>query len=245
MDTLIFLAAAVFVLAGTIKGTVGIGLPTAAVGILAQFIDPHLALALVVFPIMTGNAWQAYRAGGMLATLKRYWIFALVSMVALWLSTFVTAAISTDTLITVLGGVIVIFAVTSLAFTPPVIPDRFDRLAQIIAGVLAGIMGGFTAIWAPPMVIYFIARRVDKDEFVRASGLLIFLGSLPLCLGFWQSGLLTGPNALISLMMIVPTLLGFTFGEILRRRLNDNRFRTAVLLIFLAMGLNLIRKALF
>lgn len=234
-----------FVLAGTIKGTVGIGLPTAAVGILAQFIDPHVAISLVVFPIMVANAWQAYRSGNILATLKRYWPFAIISMVVLWLTTFMTAAISTDTLVTVLGGVIVLFAVTSLAFMPPMIPDRFDRAAQAVAGVLAGLMGGLTAIWAPPMVIYFIARRVDKDEFVRASGLLIFLGSLPLCIGYWQQGLLSGPNALISLAMIVPTIAGFSIGEILRRKLNDERFRTLVLLVFLVMGLNLIRKALF
>lgn len=239
------IAGLVFLLAGTIKGTVGIGLPTAAIGILAQFVEPQTAIPLVVFPIMVTNAWQVYRSGHPLVTLKTYWPFAVALMVFMWLTTFLAASISTTTMVTLLGISIVIFSVTSLAVTPPPIPERYDRLAQVVAGSLSGVLGGLTAIWVPPMVIYFLARRIDKDAFVRASGLLLFLGSLPLALGFWQSGLMTGPDALVSMAMIVPSLIGFSIGEVLRRRLSDKRFRTAVLLVFLLMGLNLIRRALF
>ena len=156
--------------------------------------------------------------------------------------TFVTAGIETGTLILCLGAVIVLFSATSLMAIPPPLPDRFDRLAQWVAGLLAGVLGGLTAIWSPPMVIYLLSRRVDKNDFVRVSDLLIFLGGIPLCLGFWQAGLLTGDLATLSLGMTAPTLVGFSIGEIIRRRLNADRFRRIVLIIFLLMGLNLIRK---
>lgn len=239
------MAACAFLLAGTIKGTVGIGLPTASIGILAQVIDPRIAIALVVFPIMVTNAWQVYRSGGIRTVLRRYWLFAICLMAVLWATTYVTAAVSTDTLILALGGVIIVFALTNLLFTPPEISDRFDRPAQVVFGTLAGILGGLTAIWAPPMVIYFISRRIGKDEFVSASGGLIFLGSLPLCAGYWHAGLLNGPYALMSLAMVVPALAGFSIGEQIRKRLADDRFRVVVLLIFLGMGLNLVRRAIF
>jgi len=45
--------------------------------------------------------------------------------------------------------------------------------------------------------------------------------------------------------MIAPTWLGFAVGEHLRNRLNTNQFRYVFLVIFLLMGLNLIRRALF
>lgn len=245
IDTeLIALAIVAYLLAGTVKGTVGIGLPTASIGILSQFTDPRLAISLVVFPILISNAWQVFREGEVAATLKAYWPFALALMLVLWGMTFVTAAIETRTLILCLGGVIVLFAATSLTAMPPPLPDRFDRAAQWIAGSLAGALGGLTAIWSPPMVIYLLSRRVDKTDFVRATGLLIFLGGIPLCIGFWQAGLLSGDLAVLSLGMTVPTLIGFSLGEVIRRRLNGERFRTAVLVIFLLMGLNLIRKAL-
>jgi hypothetical protein len=106
-------------------------------------------------------------------------------------------------------------------------------------------MGGLTAIWSPPMVIYLLSRRVEKAEFVRATGLLILLGSLPLCVGLWRAGLVTGPNALVSVAMVAPAMAGFTLGEVLRRRLDTGRFRIAVLALFLLMGLNLIRRSVF
>ena len=241
---LIALAVATYLLAGIIKGTVGIGLPTASIGILSQFTDPRQAISLVVFPILISNAWQAFRAGNVVATFKSYWQFAIALMVVLWAMTFVTASVDTRMLVLSLGGVIVLFAATSLMATPPPLPDHLDRPAQWIAGALAGAIGGLTAIWSPPMVIYLLSRRIDKDDFVRATGLLIFLGGIPLCIGFWQAGLLSGDLAVLSLGMTVPTLIGFSAGELIRRRLDGERFRIIVLVIFLLMGLNLIRKAL-
>ncbi|MEO1019735.1 MAG: sulfite exporter TauE/SafE family protein, partial [Pseudomonadota bacterium] len=137
-----------------------------------------------------------------------------------------------------------LFSLMSLLVMPPRLPDRYDKPVQLVAGALAGVFGGFTAIWSPPMVMYMLARRLDKDEFVRASGLLILLGSIPLTAGFWQQGLLTGSLAITSAVMIVPTLIGFSLGEIVRDRLPADRFRSIVLLIFLLMGLNLVRRAL-
>lgn len=223
----------------------GIGLPTTSVAALSQIIDPRIAIVLVVFPIMMANAWQVYREGKIYETFLRYRLFAIILMLCLWVTTFFTARISPSVLILMIGITVVIFAVTSLTFTMPKIPDRFDTLGQSISGFVAGVLGGLTSIWSPPLVIYFMARRLDKDEFVRASGLLIFLGSLPLGFGFWQAGMFTADYAQLSLLMLVPTFIGFSIGEYFRRRLNTERFRQIVLLIFLFMGLNLIRRALF
>ena len=194
---------------------------------------------------MVSNAWQVFRSGETLRALKDYRIFAVTLVLVLWPTTALTAAVSQTTLLIILSAAIVGFAVINLVFTPPRLPDRLDRPAQALGGILGGLLGAFTAIWAPPVAAYLIARRVDKDEFVRATGLLFLLGSLPLCIGFWQQGLLTGDLAVTSAAMILPTLAGFALGEAIRRRLPAERFRTVVLLIFLAMGLNLLRRALW
>lgn len=51
MDEILIYALLAFLLAGTIKGIVGIGLPTTSIGILSQVTDPRLAITLAVFPI--------------------------------------------------------------------------------------------------------------------------------------------------------------------------------------------------
>lgn len=245
MDSLIFIAAAVFVLAGTIKGIGGIGLPTASISLLSQFYDPYSAIALVIFPMMFSNIWQMHQSGDVVRIFKTFWPFGLMLMIFILIFSSLSAAIPVEMLMIILGGVIILFSLCSLLIHPPELPDRFDTLAQVIAGSLAGIMGGLTAIWSAPMVIYLVSRRVDKDDFVRATGLLITMGTLPLCFGYWANGLLTGSLAGISIMMIIPTIIGFSLGERIRRKIEPAIFQKVVLLLFLLMGLNLIRKALF
>ncbi len=244
-DQMTLLIALVFVVAGTVKGTIGIGLPTVSVGIMSQFLAPHMAIALVILPMVITNIWQVYRAGQWLVTARRYWLLVGMLVMTIWVTTFFTANASPQFLLAVIGVAIVIFATTSLARPLPAIPDRLDRPAQAITGLTAGVLGGLTSIWSPPMVSYLLARRVERDDFVRAAGLFIFLGSLPLALGFWQTGLLDGPVARLSAWMILPTLVGFTLGEAIRRRMEPERFRRVVLWIFLFMGLNLLRRAFF
>ncbi|MCF2872650.1 sulfite exporter TauE/SafE family protein [Octadecabacter sp. G9-8] len=241
----VVLICVVFLIAGAIKGTVGIGLPTVSVALMSQFIGPHDAVALVVFPLLISNLWQVFRSGAGLETLHKYGYLIAVLMVTLWLTTFVTVGISPDTLLTTIGVAIVIFAASSLVRMPPELPDRFDKPAQIIAGFSAGVIGGLTSIWSPPIVTYLIAKRTDNDEFVRAVGLFILLGGIPLAIGFWQTGLLNGETAPISALMIVPTLLGFSIGEVVRKRMGSGMFRTVLLWMFLLMGLNLLRQAFF
>jgi len=95
------------------------------------------------------------------------------------------------------------------------------------------------------MAIYLTARQVDKDDFVRASGLLIFLGSLPLVWGYARTEHLTLPLLGVSALMVVPTLAGFALDERLRNAMDQQRFRTVFLWVFLVLGLNLIRRAIF
>jgi uncharacterized membrane protein YfcA len=239
----LILTIAIFLLSGVIKGTVCLGLPMAAVGLLASLVDPRLAISLVVFPIMVTNFWQMVRGGNILQNARRYGLFAVVVMVSMALVTIVAGRVSAETLTGVIGAVIIMFSLTSLLASVPYLPDRYDKLGQTVAALACGIIGGLTAIWSPPMAIYFLARRLDKDEFVAASGFLIFLSSLPLALGYWKAGLLTGPLALTSIAMCVPAIVGFTVGEQIRSRLSGDRFRTLVLVLFLFLGINLIRRA--
>ena len=241
---LIAIAAGVFLLAGMIKGLIGIGLPTASVGMLSQIVDPRVAIALIVFPSLLSNAWQMWRMGDIVGALRRYWLFLimLTSMILL-VTTTVTSAVPTQAIMLVLGCVIIFFSLSSLAWSPPRIPARFDKAGQFVFGTASGILGGLTAIWAPPMVTYLMGRRTEKDEFVRATGVIIFIGTLPLITGFWVNGMLSGPLALISVGLTIPAIAGFQLGELARRRLDADRFRNVVLIIFLIMGLNLLRRA--
>ncbi|MDU8944025.1 sulfite exporter TauE/SafE family protein [Ovoidimarina sediminis] len=245
LGTLLLLSTGAFLIAGTVKGAVGIGLPTTAIGLMTLAIDPRTAIALILVPMIVSNAWQVYRSGEILTAARRYLPFAAALMAGVWVTVSLTANAPDRVLFGVLGVAILIFVAVNATRFAPRIPDAFDRPAQIGFGIVAGVMGGLTSVWAPPMAVYLAARRVPKDEFVRASGLLIFLGSLPLAFGYLREGFVTTPLLLLSLGLLVPTILGFTLGEALRTRLSEEAFRRVLLGVFFLMGLNLVRRAVF
>ncbi|MEG0202205.1 MAG: sulfite exporter TauE/SafE family protein, partial [Comamonas sp.] len=61
-------AVAVFALAGLVKGVVGLGLPTVSMALLALFMPPAQAAALLLLPSLVSNVMQM-RPTGMLRPL--------------------------------------------------------------------------------------------------------------------------------------------------------------------------------
>ena len=57
-DATFFFIAAVFALAGFIKGVVGLGRPTIAMGLLALVMPPVEAAAILILPSLVTNVWQ-------------------------------------------------------------------------------------------------------------------------------------------------------------------------------------------
>lgn len=247
MDTvsIILIAGSAFLVGGTIKGLVGIGLPTAAITLMTLSLDPRTAITLILCPMVVANLWQVFRGGHIRRTAKRYGPFATVLFIGVLLTALGTQNASDRLLLAVLGGAVIFFVAVSWRNMLPPIPEAYDTRAQLGFGLVAGVIGGIASAWAPPMVMYLTAKRVDKDEFVRATGFLITAGSLPLIIAYIYLGFMTGPLATMSAAMMAPTLIGFSLGEILRRRLSAEGFKAAVLLTFLILGLNMLRRAIW
>ena len=223
----------------------GIGLPTAAIAFMTLFLDPRTAIALVLFPMVGSNIWQLIRGGHMWRSAKRYWLFAIILLIGVGATAFGTKDASDRVLLMALGIVVLVFVAVSWRNLIPALPEAYDKHAQVGFGLLSGIIGGMTAAWGPPMAMYLTTKRVDKDEFVRATGFMIIVGSLPLIYAYIQLGFMTGPLATISVSMLFPTLIGFSLGEVLRARLSAEAFRNALLLVFVVLGLNMIRRAIW
>ena len=232
-----------FLVAGTVKGAAGIGLPTMAMGLSTLMIDPRAAVALILVPMITSNAWQVYRSGDILRACRTYLPFAIALMSFVLITVLITSTASDTLLLATLGVAMLIFVTVSVTKWAPRIPSERDNAAQFVAGAIAGIMGGLTSVWAPPLAVYLAARRTTKDEFVRACGLLIFLGSLPLAYGYLRLGNLTSGLFWTSTALLVPTFAGFALGEHIRGFMSETTFRRMLLVLFTLMGLNLIRRA--
>lgn len=64
---------ATFLLAGLVKGVVGLGLPTISVGLLGLVMPPMQAAALLLVPSMVTNIWQLADGRSPWPMLRRLW----------------------------------------------------------------------------------------------------------------------------------------------------------------------------
>jgi uncharacterized protein len=64
---------AVLLVAGLVKGLVGLGLPTITIALTSLVLPLPEAMALVAFPTIFSNIWQASVGGRFRAILRRQW----------------------------------------------------------------------------------------------------------------------------------------------------------------------------
>lgn len=63
----------VFLLAGMVKGLLGLGRPTAAMGLLGLVMEPVQAAALLLVPSLVTNVWQLLTGPRFGVLLQRFW----------------------------------------------------------------------------------------------------------------------------------------------------------------------------
>ena len=65
--------AATFLLAGTVKGVIGLGLPIVGIGLLSLVMTPAEASALLLVPSLVTNLWQLLTGPAFAALVRRLW----------------------------------------------------------------------------------------------------------------------------------------------------------------------------
>ena len=84
LDPIWIFIAAVFVLAGFVKGVIGLGLPTVSMGLLAIVMPPAQAAAILMAPSLVTNFWQAVTGGHLRPVMLRLWSMMLGVCIGTW-----------------------------------------------------------------------------------------------------------------------------------------------------------------
>ena len=232
-----------FLLAGTVKGFLGLGLPAVLIATLTLFIPPVEALSLIVVPMLATNVFQYLRSRDRLATARRYWLFALLMLATITVVAVNLPSYPKEFLLASIGFAMALFALTSLSGLSLSVSGNPGW--QVLGGLAAGALGGVSGVWAPPVVIYLMGRNIGKEEFIGAVGFLFMAGSVGLVAVLGGIDVVTLQVAGRSVATLAVALVGFRIGERLRDRIDGAFFRKCVLVAFLVMGARLMLVGLF
>lgn len=241
----LLIALAVTFFAGMVKGMVGFAMPMIMISGLSTFIPPELALAALILPTLVSNGMQALRHGipAAISSILKFRLFLVVGCVMLVISAQLVRVMPQHLLFIGIGAPIVLFVVSQLAGWRPRTRGR-SKPVEIMVGAFAGFIGGLSGVWGPPTVAYLTAIDTPKDEHLRVQGVIYGLGAVALLFAHMQSGVMRAQTVPLSLVMIVPAMLGMMLGFKLHDRIDQVTFRRATLVVLLVAGLNLLRKGI-
>lgn len=237
-------ALGVTLVAGFVKGAIGFAMPLIMISGLSLFLDPLVAIAGIILPIVLSNFLQAMRFGGReaLAAIREYWRYILIVCLAIVVVAQFVAAVPTQVFYLILGVPVVVLSLIQLMGVRFRIAPEWRRSAEWGVGLLAGMLGGMTGTWGPPTVLYLIALETPKAKQMLVQGVVYGLGSVSLLVGHLQSGILNLTTAPFSAALLVPAFLGMQLGFRASDQLNPEVFRKATLVVLLIAGANLVRR---
>lgn len=241
-----WVAVAVTLVAGFVKGAVGFAMPMIMIGAFSSFLPPDLALAGLILPTLVTNLSQSLRQGlgPALATTAKFWRFLLAMAVFIVVSAQFVRVLPQPAMLLLLGVPITAYAMLNLSGRNLTLHLRHQRGAEWGLGVLGGLYGGVSGVWGPPLLVYLLSTGVPKLETVRALGVAFLLGAVTLLGAHIQTGLANPASLGFSAALVIPAQIGMSLGYALQDRLDQNRFRWWTQAVLIVMGLNLIRRAL-
>jgi hypothetical protein len=244
VDHLLIFIAFAFLLAGFVKGTLGLGLPTVAMGLLAVTMPPGQAIAIVIVPAIVTNIWQTFVGPYLRDILKRLWPLMIGTVVGIWLNAGLLTGPYAPYGTVVLGVLLVIYAIVGLSKFSFKVARRDEKWIGGIVGVVTGLISAATGVQVIPSMPFMQAIGLERDELVQALGVFFTTATVALAFNLTAAGLLTGATALPGAVAMVASFVGMFIGQSVRSRMQPEVFRRWFLISMILLGFYLAGSAL-
>ncbi|HTE35700.1 MAG TPA: sulfite exporter TauE/SafE family protein [Reyranella sp.] len=233
----ILLALAVFLIAGVVKGLVGMGLPTITIALTSLVLPLSDTIALIALPTIFTNLWQAAVGGKFRVILRRQWPLIVPLAVVLYLTMWTIGRKAPDWAFLVLAIVLVVYSALGLFRIRLQIHADLEKPLAPVIGVISGFVAGLVGVPVIPLMPYLQGLDIKPNELVQTLGVVLCATSVALTVSLLRFGLLDGPHAIVSAIAVAPAIAGMWIGTRVRLRLSVEQFRLAVLWALLLTGL--------
>ena len=233
-----------FLLAGMVKGVIGLGLPTVAVGLLGLVMSPLEAASLLIVPSLVTNVWQLAVGPNFWGITRRLWPMLLAIWAGTWTGARVLGGVTTGYATTALGAALLLYGLVGLARVRLEIPARTQSWLSPLIGAATGLTTAATGVFVIPAVPYLQALNIEKEELVQALGLTFTASTLALAASLWEQQAFRPTVVESSFLALVPALTGMVVGQWIRKWVSPATFRTCFFLGLVALGVHLIVRSI-
>ena len=227
----------VFLLAGLVKGMIGLGLPAVSMGLLTMMISPFQAASLLIVPSMVTNIWQLFAEGQVLRVLQRFWSLLLGIIIGSIWSIFPRLGQTDFNSEALLGGMLLLYGLYGLAANQTPNLSRYATVLSPLMGYLGGALTVATGVVVIPVVPYLQSLHLQRDDLVQSLGMAFTVSTACLAIFLQQNPVDRLPiDYAWSVMALVPALLGMWLGTRIRYRIAEQKFRKVFFLGLMMLG---------
>ncbi|HEV7263444.1 MAG TPA: sulfite exporter TauE/SafE family protein [Falsiroseomonas sp.] len=230
------LPALVFLLAGTVKGVVGLGLPTVAIGLLALAMPPAEAATLLLLPGIVTNVAQS-TGPHLRRLLERFWPMFLAIIPGTLVGGYVIAQGAAA--LPVLGAALLAYAAWGLATPSFRLSPPTERATAVPAGLACGLLTGATGVSVIPAGPWLAALGLAREELVQALGITFLISTIALAAALVWHGAASPALAAGSALSVIPALAGQRLGAQLRHHIPPLLFRRLFFAALIVLGAQL------
>ena len=233
------------IVAGLLKGTIGVGMPVVALPLLSLFIDIKSAAMLLSMPLIFSNLPQALEGGKTGRCLMQLMPVILGTIPGLLLGVRVLLALDASVAKIVAGLVLMGVGGVTLLAPKLQLQSRLVLPIGITFGFFGGILGGIAAMAGPLVFIFLLAKGLRGKAFTKEASLYLVVSAGLLAILLAASREFSWLDVAVSTIATLPVVLGMYAGQYLRDSIAPETFRKLVLIAVIAAGAELLRHGFF
>jgi uncharacterized membrane protein YfcA len=233
-----------FLLAGFVKGVIGLGLPTVSMGLLSVVMPPAKAASLLIVPCFVTNVWQLAAGPSFTRLAYRLWPMLVGVVLGTLAGTGLLTGSHAGQAAIALGLLLTLYAVLGLTSVRFSVPPSAEWWLGPLIGALTGLATAATGVFAIPAVPYLGALGLGKEDMIQALGLSFTVSTVALAAALAAGGAFDLGDVGASTAALAPALIGMAAGGALRGRFSEKTFRRVFFGGLLALGAHLASRAL-
>lgn len=227
-----------------IQGSIGFGFPLISTPLLAMVTDMKTAVLYVAIPTLLINIISIFSEGNFLQALKRFYPLAIMGMIG--------SAIGTQILIYSSSEIFKLLLAVSILFYLFIQKLKFEmawvnkkpKLAIVVFGFIAGIIGGLTNVMALVLIIYSLESKHSRKEVIQSSNLCFLFGKIVQIIIFAIHGSFTQELLTISFSSLLFVLVAVVIGLKIKNKIPQNNYNKVIKVFLFLMAIALIYQTI-
>ncbi|MCP3870398.1 MAG: sulfite exporter TauE/SafE family protein [Gammaproteobacteria bacterium] len=216
----------VFLFAGLVHGTLGMGFPMLATPLLAIAIDMRSAILLTLLPTITVNLISILRGGRWSESIGRHWPLAVVIPLGTAIGTWLLIIGDPAPFGLLLAAIILLHLlgdrVNSLSFSWV---TTHPGTGYLVFGFASGLASGTVNIMVPLLIIFALQVGMTPLIMVQVFNLCFLVGKVVQTLVFSYSGIVSSAQLVSTLPFAGISAVALVMGMLIRERVDARTYR--------------------